>query len=348
MNDAPLRVVIADDSRTVRALLRQWLAPEYGFEIVGEAADGTECLELVRRLRPALVVTDMEMPGLDGLAVTRAIMSAQPTPILIFTSSDIDKRRGVFVEALAAGALDVFHKPLLLTGGEADAAGARFRKLLKLLAPIKLVRRSQPRQPAGAQPPLPAGRSRLLAIAASTGGPAALVSVLKMLKPEFPAPVLLVEHMSAEFMGGFAEWLGKNISLPVVLPVNNEALRPGVVYVAPGDTHMRLVPGWRVQLDRSAPLNSCRPSADALFDSVADAAGPEAVGVILTGMGEDGARGLLRMRQRGAVTVAQDENSCVVYGMPKAAADNGAAEHILDLGEIGRFLSESFKPEDRK
>ncbi|MDD5208628.1 MAG: chemotaxis-specific protein-glutamate methyltransferase CheB [Elusimicrobiales bacterium] len=351
MENGILRVVIADDSRTIRALLRQWLAPEHGFEVVGEAANGRECAELVNRLRPSIVVTDMEMPEMDGVAATREIMCTRPTPILIFTSSDVDERRGVFADALAAGALDVFHKPSLTSDAEMEEAAVRFRKLLRILAPIMLIRRCAPIRAAIAPPPSPilppraGGPVRVLALAASTGGPAALVSVLKKLPAGFPAPVLAVQHMSPEFVAGFAEWLGQNINLPVAIPAQNEALRPGVVFVAPGDTHMRLGGGWRVNLDRSAPLNSCRPSADALFSSVADVAGPEAVGVILTGMGEDGARGLLQMRRKGAVTVAQSEGTCVVYGMPKAAADGGAAARVLDLEEIGGFLAESFARE---
>ncbi len=348
MNNGLLRVVVADDSGTIRALLRQWLTPELGFEIVGEAANGKECVQLVQNLRPAIVVMDMDMPVMDGVEATREIMSRQPTPILIFTSSEIDSKRGVFFKALDAGALDLFHKPRLITDDETNAATDRFRKLLKLLAPIKPIRRGiLPAKPAAWLPaPLPGpGFPRVLAVAASTGGPAALINVLKILPAGFPVCTLLVQHMAAEFMQGFAEWLGQNIGLPVRLAAHGDAIRPGAVLVAPGDVHMRLTAEGRVHLDHSDPVNSCRPSADILFDSVARVSGPGSIGVILTGMGEDGAKGLLHMRQSGALTIAQDEASCVVYGMPKAAAETGAAGQVLPLEDIGKFIMSSFKPE---
>lgn len=348
MNTGPLRVVVADDSATIRALLRQWLSPELGFEIVGEAANGKECVQLVLSLSPAIVVMDMDMPVMDGVEATQEIMSRQPTPILIFTSSEIDSRRGVFFKALAAGALDIFHKPRLTTDEEINAATDSFRRLLKLLAPIKPIRR-------GAMPPKPAawvpsprsvpGFPKVLAIAASTGGPAALINVLKDLRPGFPVCTLLVQHMAAEFMPGFADWLGQNIGLPVRLAVHGDAIRSGVVLVAPGDMHMRLTAEGSISLDRSDPKNSCRPSADLLFDSVARVTGPGSIGVILTGMGEDGANGLLHMRQSGALTIAQNEATCVVYGMPKAAAETGAAVQVLPLEDIGNFIMTRFKPE---
>ncbi|HAT71604.1 MAG TPA: chemotaxis response regulator protein-glutamate methylesterase [Elusimicrobia bacterium] len=351
MNSELLRVIVADDSGTVRALLRQWLSPELGFEIVGEAVNGRQCVELVLRLRPAIVVMDMDMPEMNGVEATREIMWRQPTPILIFTSSEIDKDRGVFYEALAAGALDIFYKPRLTNDEEVNLATSRFRRLLKLLAPIKMIRRCLPRpltaEPAVLVPAWPARPQRLpeiLAIAASTGGPAALSAVLSQLPPGFPLCTLVVQHMAAEFMPGFVEWLGQGVKVPVRAASRGELARPGEVLVAPGDCHMRLGAGGRVELDVSAPVNSCRPSADVLFDSVAEASGPAAMGVILTGMGEDGARGLLNMRRAGALTIAQAEESCVVYGMPKAAADRGAAVHVMELGEIVRFISTLASP----
>lgn len=355
MNSELLRVVVADDSGTVRALLRQWLSPGMGFEIVGEAANGRQCVELVLRLRPAMVVMDMDMPEMNGVEATREIMRRQPTPILIFTSSEIDKARGVFYEALAAGALDIFYKPRLLNDEEVNLATSRFRRLLKLLAPIKMIRRCGPK-PLSPEPDVramyagPARPRRLpeiLALAASTGGPAALSALLRQLPAGFPLRTLVVQHMAAEFMPGFVEWLGQGVKLPVRAAAQGQLARPGEVLVAPGDFHMRLGAGARVELEASAPVNSCRPSADVLFESVAAASGAGAMGVLLTGMGEDGARGLLSMRRAGALTIAQAESSCVVYGMPKAAADIGAAAHVMELDAIGRFVATLALPEGK-
>ena len=345
MPEAPIRVVVADDSDTVRQLLRRWLSAEFGFAIVGEARNGRECVELVARLRPAIVVMDVDMPEMDGLEATRQVMSRAPTPILIFTSSTLARQRKVAFEALAAGALDVFHKPRVLprdsvaaTAGDAD----KFRKLLALLAPIKVIGR-----PAAGTRPVPAtpvrptsAIPRVLAIAASTGGPVALIRVLGALPPTFPLCTLLVQHQSPAFMPGFIEWLGENIRLPVKAAAHGDALRPAVVLVAPGDHHMRLGNDGRIQLDREEPMHACRPAADALFESVARVAAAKAIGVLLTGMGRDGAQGLLEMRRAGAYTVAQDEASSVVYGMPQAAVALGGVDQILPLDAIGEFLTE--------
>jgi len=343
VSDAPIRVVIADDSETVRRLLRRWLSPEYGFEVVGEAENGARCLDLVVRLRPAIVVMDVDMPEMDGLEATRQVMSRAPTPILIFTSSTLARERKVAFEALAAGALDVFHKPRIGPDDDVASAGGSayaFRRLLALLAPIKVISRHGSRaRPAIQTPVRPAGATpRVLAIAASTGGPVALVKVLSALPPTFPVCTLLVQHHSSEFMPGFIEWLGENIRLPVKQAANGDALRPAVVLVAPGDWHMRLGDDGRVQLDRGEPLHACRPAADALFSSVARAMGSRSIGVLLTGMGRDGAQGLLELKHAGALTVAQDEATSIVYGMPKAAADLGAVDEVLPLEAIGDFL----------
>lgn len=336
----PIRVVIADDSMVARQVLRRWLTPDTGFQIVGEAPNGQVAVELVIRYRPQIVVMDVDMPVMDGLEATRRIMNQAPTPILIFTSSRMARERKVPFEALAAGALDVFHKPRAVGddpdyGGEAD----KLRKLLALLAPIKVISRHAPRVHAPLPAHTPTGAvPRTLAIAASTGGPVALAKVLKTLPPTFPLCTLLVQHQSAEFMDDFVAWLGENITLPVKTAVSGDALRPAVVLVAPGDQHMRLGADGRIRIERDAPIHACRPAADALFTSVAQVVGSKAIGVLLTGMGKDGARGLLHMRQAGSITIAQDEQTSVVYGMPKEADNIGAASHVLPLDAIGEFI----------
>jgi two-component system chemotaxis response regulator CheB len=340
MADTPIRVVVADDSDTVRQLLRQWLTPQHGFRIVGEAADGQSAVEQVVRERPDIVVMDVEMPHMDGLEATRQIMTRAPTPIVMFTSSVVAQRRKVAFEALAAGALDVFYKPRILAGEDPERIEAgKFRKLLTLLAPIKVISRPAPRAPAASPSiALSVGAPRILAVATSTGGPVALVKLLNALPPTFPASTLLVQHHSPEFMPSFVEWLGENIKLPVKAAAHGDALRPGVVLVAPADHHMRLGADGRIQLDQGDPMHACRPAADALFSSVARVAGPRAIGVLLTGMGRDGAQGLLDMKQSGAVTIAQDEATSVVYGMPRAAAELGAATHVLPLDGIAEYV----------
>jgi len=349
MSQGLIRVVIVDDSDMVRRLLRTWLTPAMGFEIVAEASNGRIAVELVTKHRPQIVVMDVDMPVMDGLEATREIMHLAPTPILIFTSSALARRRKVAFEALSAGALDVFHKPRLTGDAAADTTTAdKLRRLLTLLAPIKVISRHASRTPAPLPVLTPTGSlPRLLAIAASTGGPVALVTVLKTLPPTFPLCTLLVQHQSVEFMDDFVAWVGDNVGLPVKTAAHGDALRPGVVMVAPGDQHMRLGDDGRIRLDREEAMHACRPAADALFSSVARVAGAKAIGVLLTGMGKDGARGLLDMRQAGAVTVAQDEATSVVYGMPREAVSIGAAQHELPLDSIGEFIQAVARGERR-
>ena len=345
----PIRVVVADDSPTVRLWLREGLTPEFGFDLVGDATNGAECVEMVERLRPAVVLMDVDMPGMDGIEATREVMSRAPTPILIFTASTVARKRKVAFEALAAGALDVLHKPrVAVDGGPSGASpeAAELRRRLTLLAPIKVIRRRHLRDSnpfLSAVPPTntpTVGTShRIVAIGASTGGPMAVLTVLKGLQPTTPLCLLLVQHQSPDFMDDFIAWLADSVSLPVRAAHEGDMLRPGVVYVAPADQHMRLHPDGSLRLDRKPPMHACRPAVDALFESVASAAGSRAIGILLTGIGRDGAAGLLDMRRAGAITIAQDEASSVVYGMPRAAVELNAAEHQLPVDQIGALLA---------
>ncbi|MBI4346079.1 MAG: chemotaxis-specific protein-glutamate methyltransferase CheB [Elusimicrobia bacterium] len=339
MSASPIRVVVADDSATVRGFLAAVLKPEHGFQIVGEAPDGRRCVELVSARRPDIVLLDVDMPEMDGLAATVEIMRTAPTPIVIFTSSVVSQRFQVPIKALAAGALEVLHKPAVGSAGAFDATAAHLRDRLRLLSQIKVIRRrSVAPPPAQAAIVPPRETPKILAIGASTGGPSALVEILKGVPRSTPLSVLLVQHMSGEFMHGFVAWLKESVSLPVREAAAGDRPSPGTILVSPGGRHLALARGGVARLDDSPPRHSCRPSIDVLFESVAEFAAPRAIGVLLTGIGSDGAAGLLEMRRRGCVTVAQDEASSVVYGMPKAAVDLGAAEHVLDLEAIARLL----------
>jgi two-component system chemotaxis response regulator CheB len=312
-------------------------------EVVGEADNGKTAIELCRSLRPDVVTLDMMMPEMTGLAATEYIMAYCPTPILIISSST--NRRDLFkmYDALAAGAVDVLEKP---TGEEPDGAWER-----KVLSTVKIVSRikviTHPRAKL-APPPLPlpaakaaAGRYRFVAMGASTGGPAAVLQILKGLPKSFPLPVALVIHIGKIFAVGLAEWLDSQSPLRVAYAVDGEPLpEPGQgrVILAPPDRHL-VLDGGRLRLSGAAERHSCRPSVDVLFESAAREAGAAAVGVLLTGMGKDGARGLLEMRQAGAWTIAQDQDSSVVYGMPLEAAKLGAPRKILALDEMAPALA---------
>lgn len=354
-----LRVLVVEDSATVRAYLCSVLAADPDIEVIAEVEDGQRAVELCSALRPDVVTLDMMLPTLTGLAATEQIMAFCPTPILIVSSSFNRGELFKTYEALAAGAVDVLEKP----SGEADDGdwNRRFIAAVRMVARIRVITHPRARLSALAAkrpsvpvlPPQPAlssesfsprpstqRRFEVIAIGASTGGPGAIVEVLRALPESFSVAVLLVLHIGEPFGRSFAEWLGTQIGRPVAYAIDGQSLfaLTNRVCMAPPDQHMRIA-GGRVRLDRSAERHSCRPSIDVLFESLASELGERVAACLLTGMGRDGALGLLALRRAGAVTIAQDEATSVVYGMPREAALLNAAERILPLHEIGPSLS---------
>jgi two-component system chemotaxis response regulator CheB len=344
---ARTRVLVVEDSLTVRRRLCEVLAGDPELEVAGEAEEGKQAIEMCRALRPDVITLDMMLPVLSGLAATEYIMAHFPTPILVVSSSTNRGELFKTYDALAAGAVDVLEKP---TGDEIEGDWeARLRSAVKMVARIRVIthprgrlaRVGQPTEPVDppAPRPLPA-RYRVVAVGASTGGPAAVVQVLKDLPPDFPLPVLLVLHIGAPFAPALAEWLDAQTPHRVRYAVDGESLAraAGTVLMAPPDRHLALQ-GRTLRLGDEPERHSCRPSVDVLFESVARSCGDEAVACLLTGMGRDGAAGLLEVRRAGGLTLAQDEASSVVYGMPREAVLLGAVERVLSLGEIGRALA---------
>jgi two-component system chemotaxis response regulator CheB len=344
------RVLIVEDSATMRHHLREALLPDPQLEIVGEAADGERAVQLVARLRPDVITMDMMLPGISGLAATEQIMAEHPTPILVVSSADREELFSTY-NALAAGAVDVMEKP---RGDDSDADWAvRLRTSLRMVARIRVITHPRARLGRRAVPPPPSakvpvpvlqpGGLAVVAVGASTGGPAALTELIRGLSPSFPTPVLAVQHIAAseQFAEAFSDWLAGQTGRDVRYardgaPVSRAA---GQILLAPPDRHLFVRDGL-MRLSDGPPRHSCRPSVDVLFESVADDYGPRAAGCLLTGMGRDGAAGLLQMRNRGAVTFAQDEHSCTVYGMPREAALLGAAVHVLPPARIAARLGE--------
>jgi two-component system chemotaxis response regulator CheB len=349
---AKIRVLVVDDSITVRKRLIEILTGDENLEVVGEAADGRQAIELCERLRPDVVTLDLVMPVLNGLEVTEHLMAYCPTPILIVSASTNREELFDTYEALAAGALDVLDKPPGAENGEWEQ---QFIATVKRASRIKVIRHpraklSRLRHPVNApsspaEPVVaPAGHStvpyELVVIGASTGGPSAILEILKGLPPNFSLPILFVLHIGESFAGTFAEWLDGVSPIPVRPARDGEPLpKPGSasVLVAPAEQHLEIRNG-RLRLVHGPERHACRPSIDVLFESVARDVGPRAVAVLLTGMGKDGASGLKDIRDAGGMTVAQDEASCVVFGMPREAIRLGAASHVLPLGDIAPFL----------
>jgi two-component system chemotaxis response regulator CheB len=349
-----LRVLVVEDSLTVRRRLCEVLAADAGIEVVGEAADGKRAIELCQSLRPDVVTMDMMLPLMSGLAATEYIMAHCPTPILVVSSSTNRGELFKTYDALAAGAVDVLEKP---SGDEPEGRWEQhFIAAVKLVARIRVITHLRARLGALAQPrapgllsalePLPTRHPcRLIAIGASTGGPGAIVEVLRGLSPQLQAPVLLVLHINEPFGSAFADWLDAQTPRRVAYARDGEAVAAlaGRVAIAPPGRHLVLRQG-RLHLTQEPERHSCRPSVDALFESVALDGAATAAGCLLTGMGRDGAAGLLALRRAGGVTIAQDEATSVVYGMPREAALLGAAAHILPLRDIGPALSALAKP----
>jgi two-component system, chemotaxis family, protein-glutamate methylesterase/glutaminase len=337
-----IRVLVVEDMPTARQLVVGILSSDPEIEVVGQAADGGEAIDLVRRLRPDAITMDVMMMPVDGIQATAQIMSERPTPIVIVTSLDVNEVT-LSMKALGAGALAALPKPRGPgSAGFADDA-RRLVTTVKAMSRVALLRRvvtGAPTAPAPIAAAQPGARGRAVAIAASTGGPAALQRILTRLPAGFAAPVLVVQHIALGFSDGFARWLGAAGPLPVRVATDGAHLVAGTVYVAPDDRHLAVsVDGTRAVVSDAPPVGGFRPSGNPLFRSVAAAFGSGCVGVILSGMGRDGVEGLQVVREAGGRIVAQDQRSAAVHGMPGAAIQAGLADAILDPDAIADCLA---------
>jgi two-component system chemotaxis response regulator CheB len=336
--------MLVEDSPTVRMLLCHIIDRDPRLQLAAVCVSAEEALESIGRVAPDVISMDIRLPGMDGLEATRRIMTEHPTPIVVIADSVHDATLGIAMNALKAGALTVVEKPAGPGAGAYDKIAGTISTQLFIMSQVSVIRR---RDASGNGPSAYQGldltvptRASIVGIAASTGGPPALAAVLGALDHNFPAPVLLVQHMGAPFMEGFAAWLASQTRLRVKLAESREIPVAGTVYVAPGDRHLELAPGNFLRLTTEPPLASQRPAANVLFQSLARVAGPKAVGVLLTGMGEDGARGLVQMKEAGAFTIAEDESTAVVYGMPAAAVRMGGVSVSLPQDLIAARLSQ--------
>lgn len=340
-----IRVVVAEDSATVRALLVATLESDPAVRVVGVASDGREAIELAIRLRPDLITMDVHMPYVDGIVATRAIMTQAPCPIIIVSSMASDDVQ-LGLTATQAGALMVLPVPTAAGSGGLATAQRQLVDMVKAMATVRVVRRRPPVAARGAGAPVAArgaaqltrGGLRLVAIAASTGGPPALHRILEELPVGFPAPIAVVQHMAAGFVGGLAEWLGGDGRFRVKVAEPGEPLVPGGVYLAPDDRHLGVVAG-RAQLSSEPAIGGFRPAATYLFSSLARDGAEGTVGVVLSGMGRDGVDGLTALHDAGGHIVGQDEASSVVYGMAREARRAGLVDRELPLAEIGPYLA---------
>jgi two-component system chemotaxis response regulator CheB len=327
-------VLLADDSPLFREMLGRLVGADPAFEVVASARDGAEAARLVRTLRPDVVTMDLQMPEADGFSGIARIMADTPTPILVLTSLPAQV---VTFQALSLGALDILEKPD--PSADLDAYGQTLRSRLRLLAGVRVIRhpRGLRRPPGGGRPR--GERTSIVAIGASLGGPRALATLLRGLPARFPAPIAVVQHIADGFTEGLAGWLDQECAVGVRVARDGDPLEPGQVLLAPTGRHLRVGPA-RVRLSDEPAVEGFRPSVTPLFQSVAQAHGPRACGVLLTGMGRDGADGLVALRAAGGHAIVQDEATSAIFGMPRAAIEAGAVDRVLALDEIARALME--------
>ncbi len=335
-----IQVLVVDDSRLFVDVISRIIERDSEMSIAGIANTGREAVDSAEQLRPDIILMDVQMPVMDGLRAIEIIMAENPTPILVLSGDSRYKGAELSFEAVKRGALDVRVKP---TSANPDSTESQdLRDLIKFLSGVPVVRhigrgdRSEIGEPGRALSlaNLNAVPPRAIGIATSTGGPEALASILSALPASFPCAIAVVQHLSGGLTESFARWLDSVSHLKVRLSASGGPLEPGTVSIAPEDRHMSVGADCTIELAGTPPVERCRPSGTVLLHSMARTLGASSVGLVLTGMGRDGADGLLAIQRAGGVTIAQDEESSVVYGMPKAARDLNAAQHILSLDDI--------------
>ncbi len=331
-----IRVLVADDSSLVRDLIKMMIQGDQELETVGEAANGLEAVEKVRLLKPDIVTMDIEMPVLDGLQAIERIMGENAVPILVVTSRGDAKTA---YAAISKGALDLVVKPDV-----SIEAAQEFTDRLRLLSKVKVLThlsgRHRGRRATDLAPTLSAAPTDVVvAIAASTGGPDALSIILSRLPALFPAPIVIAQHISDGFVNGMVDWLRTLSRVEVKVAADGEALQPGVAYVCPSENHMRISPARKIAFIARHAKDVFRPSCDTLLASVAESCGEKAVGVILTGMGNDGVAGIQRIKEAGGATLAQDEKTSVIFGMPNLAIESGFIDCVLPLEAVASEIA---------
>ncbi len=339
-----IKVLVVDDSAVAREFISQLLAADPQIEVVGAVGDGAEAIAFVNREKPDVITMDINMPVMNGLEATRRIMEMQPLPIVIVSANWDPGEVATTFKAMEAGALAIVQRPKGIGHSEHEATTRDMVQTVKLMSEVRVVRRWSGKKtetlPPVAATALPemSGDAMVVAIGASTGGPLVIKTILDGLPRDFPAALLIVQHIAPGFLRGMLDWLADTSVIPLRIAVQGEHILSGQAYFAPEDYNMGVGSDLSIQLSGGGPENGAKPSVGYLFRSVAGALGKNAVGILLTGMGSDGAKELKLMKERGAVTIVQDRGSSVVYGMPGAAVELGAADYILAPDKIAAAL----------
>ena len=344
MTNDKINVLVVDDSTTARMLLVHLLESDPQIHVVGAVNDGQAAQDFVRENKPDVILMDIHMPVLDGFETTRRIMESQPVPIIICTATTDPKEVATTFRLMEAGAVACVEKPVAPDHTDYEQLVANLLQTIKLMSEVKVVRR-WPRSPQAAlTPPRPAegkrapGEIQFIGIGASTGGPPVLQTILASLPKDFPVPILVVQHIARGFLPGLVEWLNQTTGWQVHIGAHGACLLPGHAYLAPDDFQMGISNAARIFLTRVEPENGLRPAVSYLFRSLSEVCGPNAVGILLSGMGKDGAAELKLMKDRGSFTIAQDRETSVVHGMPGEAIELGGAAQVLPADKIADAL----------
>lgn len=338
-----VRVLVVDDSALVRKVMSEILNADPGIEVIGTASDPFDARDKIKELSPDVLTLDVEMPRMDGVTFLRNLMRLHPMPV-VMVSTLTQRGAATTLDALSIGAVDFVEKPRLDLGQSLDAIGREITDKVKAAATANVGQRANSKTKSPASTPATGqfrSTNHLVAIGASTGGTEAIREVLVSFPADSP-PIVIVQHIPEAFSGPYAERMETLCAISVCEAEDGQAIEPGTAYIAPGGSHLEIAPAgpgrFRCKVHEGPLVNRHRPAVDVLFDSVAKHAGPNAVGVILTGMGNDGAVGMQKMQAEGAPTIAQDEESSVVWGMPGSAVKLGAADRILPLSRIAHAV----------
>ncbi len=344
-NENRIRVLVVDDSMVSRKLHQKIISGDPRFTVVGTANDGKEAFSKVQQLKPDVVSMDVSMPHLNGIEATRKIMNHFPVPIIIVSSLYNEKEKQLAVEAAAAGAVYIMAKPRGVNNSGFEKDAMRYLRMLKNMSEVKVVgRRTNASSGNSASGSRPAKESihdtkrDIILMGSSAGGPQALKSILELLPPHFPLPVLIVQHLDKSFTESFRAWIAGFSKLPVTIAKNNEEIKSGHIYLAPGGKNMKIQTKGSILLTEDPAEKGHKPSVAALFSSAGHVYKKKAVAILLSGMGRDGAAEMLEIKKAGAFTIAQEKQSCLVFGMPGEAVKLGAAGVVLKPEEITNEL----------